>query len=501
MTPEVSIIIPAYNADLSHIQAFMGCFQGMEVIVVDDCSDSSIPFIPGVKIIRHTENMGTHEARKTGFYASSGKYVCFHDSDDPLSLLLVNLLLVRRRELLDSTHIAVKKRIVETGAIWEIKQHENPIEYLCDELSWLRGKLPFTDTLIPRSILEKSFPLMDAELDRVGVKRIEVCEDAFLMNVMIMAGYIKAVEVFHEPAPYAGPGLSCNNEKRLQNIPIMIAHVYDWFDRIHPKADIIENYREKLFKSLENTPIYSSFCDIFDKYLRMFKGLDEKTNTEITQFYDSFSSHLAQEVTSGGDNPRHQMIHEKLVRYCTPGGTALDLGCGIGITAYYMANIQGMNVTAVDISPENIRFAKENRAHQNIEYLCGDAAALSFGRTFDLICLCDILEHIPSQRVAAFLATVAAHSHDHTIIYLNVPDGRFQAHMRRFHPEALQIVDEVIDLKEILAMFYSLGFSLLEIHSRGLDVPAQYNEYIFVGNAYLEALYIAALKRYYPEGG
>ena len=67
-------------------------------------------------------------------------------------------------------------------------------------------------------------------------------------------------------------------------------------------------------------------------------------------------------------------------------GRALDVGCGSGIFAAYMAS-QGMEVIAVDMLPEAIAMAQAVAAQQVAQVECVQADVLSFqpGKTFDLV--------------------------------------------------------------------------------------------------------------------
>lgn len=91
--PEVSMIIPAYNAEEYVVRsidtALAQTFANLEVIIVDDGSTDSTPNIldwyeekyPNVKVI-HQVNSGTAAARNTGIVQAEGKYIGFMDNDD-----------------------------------------------------------------------------------------------------------------------------------------------------------------------------------------------------------------------------------------------------------------------------------------------------------------------------------------------------------------------------------------------------------------------------------
>ncbi len=92
--PEISVIVPVYNAEkflpqcLDSILA--SSFKDIEVILVDDCGADDSKAIckeytkkdKRVKLISNPHNMGVSAARNKGLSAAKGKYVSFVDSDD-----------------------------------------------------------------------------------------------------------------------------------------------------------------------------------------------------------------------------------------------------------------------------------------------------------------------------------------------------------------------------------------------------------------------------------
>lgn len=96
--PAVSIIIPIYGVE-QYIEScarslFEQTLNDIEFIFVDDCTpDKSIEILqkvieeypqrqPQAKIIRHENNKGLPQARKTGIENSTGEYIGHCDSDD-----------------------------------------------------------------------------------------------------------------------------------------------------------------------------------------------------------------------------------------------------------------------------------------------------------------------------------------------------------------------------------------------------------------------------------
>lgn len=100
---DVSVVVPVYGVEKYIERCVRSLFEqtlteGVEFIFVDDCTpDNSIDIIKEVlteypqradqvKILRHDENRGLPQARKTGIDATQGEYIYNVDSDDWLEL-------------------------------------------------------------------------------------------------------------------------------------------------------------------------------------------------------------------------------------------------------------------------------------------------------------------------------------------------------------------------------------------------------------------------------
>ncbi|MEE8576110.1 MAG: glycosyltransferase family 2 protein, partial [candidate division Zixibacteria bacterium] len=98
---KISVIIPIYNIQRQLLQACLHSVVNQtlrrdeyEIILIDDCStdDDTVAVITAftevasnVKLVRHTENSGPNEARRSGVRAADGDYVLFVDGDDMLT--------------------------------------------------------------------------------------------------------------------------------------------------------------------------------------------------------------------------------------------------------------------------------------------------------------------------------------------------------------------------------------------------------------------------------
>lgn len=83
-------------------------------------------------------------------------------------------------------------------------------------------------------------------------------------------------------------------------------------------------------------------------------------------------------------------------------GKVMELGCGYGYLALEMAQ-NGLDVTAIDLSPKSIKIAEEvarkNRSNGefgSLEYLCGDIQSMDFGtNVYNSVVFFQSLHHIP----------------------------------------------------------------------------------------------------------
>lgn len=115
---KISVIVPIYNVEQRLLGACLDSVvkqtlrrEEYEIVLVDDCStdkdtitviDTFTKAAPNMKLVRHTENLGPNEARRSGVKAARGDYVFFVDGDDMLT-----------RYAIESLHIKAD----ETGAV------------------------------------------------------------------------------------------------------------------------------------------------------------------------------------------------------------------------------------------------------------------------------------------------------------------------------------------------------------------------------------------------
>lgn len=108
---------------------------------------------------------------------------------------------------------------------------------------------------------------------------------------------------------------------------------------------------------------------------------DNKTMNEIKEFFDGLADGWnAAEKHSGKE------IADFIKTYAglSKGMKTLDVGCGTGIISDALFDITGVPVTAIDLSPNMIRIAKETHRGSDIRFLAEDFYSYR-GETFDAI--------------------------------------------------------------------------------------------------------------------
>lgn len=102
---------------------------------------------------------------------------------------------------------------------------------------------------------------------------------------------------------------------------------------------------------------------------------------------------------------RHMRYHDFFVNRVARGESVLDLGCGQGAVAYDLAKKGGCKVVGIDLEEKNIAMAKEKHSHPDIEYIVGDVLHSLPARTYDVVVLSNVLEHLDGR--SDFLSGVA----------------------------------------------------------------------------------------------
>ena len=172
--PLISVIIPTYNRAYILPKAIESVlnqtFKDLEIIVVDDGSTDSTPYLISKYPIKYVRkpNQGVAKARNTGILKSKGDFIAFLDSDD----IFVETKLEKQLNFLEK-HPEYK--IVQTEEIWYKGEKKiNPKKIHQKAEGW------FFDRAIKRCIVSVSTVLIKREVfNKIGLfdEDFPVCED------------------------------------------------------------------------------------------------------------------------------------------------------------------------------------------------------------------------------------------------------------------------------------------------------------------------------------
>ncbi|MCZ4119775.1 class I SAM-dependent methyltransferase [Streptomyces sp. H39-S7] len=148
-----------------------------------------------------------------------------------------------------------------------------------------------------------------------------------------------------------------------------------------------------------------------DDVLKLLDGLfapgADRWTADAADWWDGFYADRSKPVPFFVARPDENLASYAERGLITPG-RALDLGCGPGRNALYLASL-GFEVDAVDLSPAAIVWAGDRalEAGADIRFHCADAFALTAAELsgpYDLIHDSGCFHHLPPHRRVSYLA-------------------------------------------------------------------------------------------------
>lgn len=189
--------------------------------------------------------------------------------------------------------------------------------------------------------------------------------------------------------------------------------------------------------------------------------MEEITKESVSDFYDDFIK--TQEKL--GVFVRHRIIFKNLKKLgLKPDSSVLEVGCGIGtvsglITAY---NKKGLFL-GCDISPKSVEYASRKLGTDRIKFIVSDMSDFSSDIKFDFVVFPDVLEHIPVEQHFKLFENISKVCKPATKVLINIPEPNVTEWMRINRPEALQIIDQSLSMKDLMNNTYPHGFQVQSI--------------------------------------
>ncbi len=135
-----------------------------------------------------------------------------------------------------------------------------------------------------------------------------------------------------------------------------------------------------------------------------------RTNINTPEYWDGIYRREWEsgQVTGGNYSRDYAPIHDAVIGLIADGSRVLDIACGAGLlTRKIKERLPASEVMGVDFSRYTIAQNQKRDQSLGIEYRCLDLrhALASLGREFDVVTMCEILEHLeqPQEVVAAAL--------------------------------------------------------------------------------------------------
>lgn len=202
---------------------------------------------------------------------------------------------------------------------------------------------------------------------------------------------------------------------RQGNLGFGEAYMEGWWDCEQIDVMICKILRHKLHKRFErNIPV------LLTSALYTLRNLQSVSRASMVaeQHYnfgnDMFEAMLGPNMNYSCGYWRRadtleQAQHDKMEMICrklqlAPDMHVLDIGCGWGALAGYMARHYGVRVTAVTVSDEQLTYARAHTGNLPVTWLLRDYRSLN-GR-FDRIVSVGMFEHVGHKNYVAFMNTV-----------------------------------------------------------------------------------------------
>jgi cyclopropane fatty-acyl-phospholipid synthase-like methyltransferase len=138
----------------------------------------------------------------------------------------------------------------------------------------------------------------------------------------------------------------------------------------------------------------------------------------------------------------------------------LDIGCGTGHFLYYLEKKGYTHFLGIDISPQQVDFCRENvskkvEAADAFEYLKEKK------NTYDAIVANDLLEHIPKEKIIAFLKLVNTALKDKGVLLIRTPN---MGNPFAIYPRYKDFTHEMgFTDRSLYQIFWTTGFRNIQI--------------------------------------
>jgi trans-aconitate 2-methyltransferase len=206
----------------------------------------------------------------------------------------------------------------------------------------------------------------------------------------------------------------------------------------------------------------------------------------VRAFYNKFSSERLVNYVKNG-NLRIDKALARILPLVREDSQVLEVGCGAGLVTEQIARVAVRGfVSACDISDTAIALARDRVKAGNVQFRALDIVARFedvkdwLPKPVDLVVMVDVLEHLPLNLHETFLRDLGSVMCSESIAVLTFPSAYYQSYLRDQHPEELQIIDEIIELRHLHQVATANGFVIKHFSLEDVWLPNQYAHCVLI---------------------
>ena len=125
--------------------------------------------------------------------------------------------------------------------------------------------------------------------------------------------------------------------------------------------------------------------------------------TEIIDFFNKCATKWDEEMIRD-DEVVHEILNYAKV---SEGKEILDVACGTGVLIPDYLKRKVKSITAIDISPEMVKIARQKFPQESVEIICGDVETQEFKHKFDCIVVYNAFPHfVDSEKLISHLSSL-----------------------------------------------------------------------------------------------
>lgn len=136
----------------------------------------------------------------------------------------------------------------------------------------------------------------------------------------------------------------------------------------------------------------------------------------------------------------------------------LDVGCGTGVLFPYYLERNVKSITAVDLSPEMVKIAKNKFPQADV--ICGDAENMTFTNQFDVIMIYNAFPHFPEPEKLIVNLSKALKQNGR----ISIAHGMSKKELDEIHMKSAgkvsNILPECEDLAKILSPYFNVDIKI-----------------------------------------